>query len=209
MAHPNARLEALCDAVFAIAMTLLILDVRLPSPDGIASTAELWRALRHLAASVFTFILSFAVIFITWVNHHAVLRLVNKTSAAFLYANGFLLLTVVAIPFPTGLMGAFLPTDHAAPAVVLYNATLALVAAGWILVAGATLRGHLTSDGMAAATIADSARNGYFAFALYALLAGAAVWFPIPVAIVTTLTWLFWLVLGLRLKHVPASNGAR
>jgi len=205
-AHPNARLEALCDGVFAIAMTLLILDVRLPSTDEITNTAELWRALRHLAPSVFAFILSFGVILITWVNHHAVLRLVNNTSVAFMYANGFLLLTVVAIPFPTKLLGDFLQTNHAAPAVVLYNATLALVAVGWILVAGAAIHGHLTSDEGAAVTLGGSARNGYFAFALYALLAVAALWFPIPVAIVTTLSWLFWLVLGIRLKRVSVSS---
>lgn len=206
MTHPNARLEALCDGVFAIAMTLLILDVRLPSSDAFASTAEVWRALGHLVPSIFAFMLSFSVIFITWVNHHAVLRLVNNTSAAFVYANGFLLLTVVAIPFPTGLLGELLPTDHAAPAVVLYNATLALVAVGWILVSGAAHRGHLTIDEVAATRIRNSARNGYYAFALYALLAGVAVWWPIPVAILTTLTWLFWLVLGIRLKHGVASE---
>jgi uncharacterized membrane protein len=208
MTHPNARLEALCDGVFAIAMTLLILDVRLPSTDEITNTAELWRALRHLAPSVFAFLLSFGVILITWVNHHAVLRLVNKTSVAFMYANGFLLLTVVAIPFPTGLLGAFLQTNHAAPAVVLYNATLVLVAVGWILVSGAALRDHLTSDTGAAVTMGESARNGYFAFGLYALLAVAALWFPMPVAIVTTLSWLFWLVLGIRMKHVSVSRAA-
>lgn len=208
MTHPNARLEALCDGVFAIAMTLLILDVRLPSPGDVTNTAELWRALRHLAPSVFAFILSFGVILITWVNHHAVLRLVNKTSVAFMYANGFLLLTVVAIPFPTGLLGTFLQTNHAAPAVVLYNATLALVAVGWILVSGAAVRGRLTSDEGAAATMGESGRNGYFAFALYALLAVAAQWFPIPVAIVTTLSWLFWLVLGIRMKHISVPTAA-
>lgn len=209
MTHPNARLEALCDGVFAIAMTLLILDIRLPSTDDITNTAELWQALRHLMPSVFAFILSFGVILITWVNHHAVLRLVSNTSVAFMYANGFLLLTVVAIPFPTGLLGAFLQTSHAAPAVVLYNATLALVAVGWILVTGAAVHGHLTSGEGTAVAMGESARNGYFAFALYALLAVAALWFPIPVAIVTTLSWLFWLLLGIRLKHVSAEKVRR
>lgn len=200
--HPTFRLEMLCDAVFAIAMTLLILDVRLPPLDGVDSSAELWRALRLVTPSGFAFLLSFGVIFITWVNHHAVLRLVSNTSAAFMYANGFLLLTVVAIPFPAGLLGEFLWTDHSAPAVVLYNAILAAVAMGWILVTGTALRGGLTVDERAARAMGSNARNGYFALALYSLLAVAGVWLPIPVAIVTTLSWLFWLVLGIRMKHV-------
>lgn len=109
---------------------------------------------------------------------------------------------MVAIPFPTGLLGDRLLTNQAAPAVVLYNATLALVAIGWILVAGAAVRDHLTSDPRATVTMGASGRNGYFAFALYALLAILALWFPVPVAIVTTLSWLFWLVFGIRMKRV-------
>jgi uncharacterized membrane protein len=200
-AHPNARLEALCDGVFAIAMTLLIIDVKLPSPESLAGTSEVWGALRHLAPSVFAFLLSFGIILITWVNHHATMRLVSGSSAPFIYANGFLLLTVVSIPFPTGLLGDFLGTEHAAPAVVLYNAVLAAVAIGWILVSGAALKDRLTTDARATATLRDGRRNGWLAFALYALLAIAAVWFPLAVAVVTTVSWIFWLVYGIRMKH--------
>jgi uncharacterized membrane protein len=70
-ANPNARLEAFCDAVFAIALTLLIIDVRLPEMESITGAEELWRALRHVAPAALAFLLSFAVIFITWVNHHS------------------------------------------------------------------------------------------------------------------------------------------
>jgi uncharacterized membrane protein len=55
----------------------LIIDIRLPSMDSIRNTAELWRALQHLAPSVFAFVLSFGIIFITWVNHHGTLRLID------------------------------------------------------------------------------------------------------------------------------------
>jgi len=200
-AHPNARLEALSDGVFAIALTLLILDVKLPSTESIASTSELWRALQHLAPSIFAFVLSFGIILITWVNHHATLKLVNNSSASFIYANGFLLLTVVSIPFTAGLLGAYLWTDHASPAVVLYNAVLAVQAIAWILVSGAALKNHLTTDEKSTSTMRDSNRNGYFAFTLYFLLAMTALWFPLAIAMVTTATWIFWLGLGIRMKH--------
>jgi uncharacterized membrane protein len=199
--HANARLEALCDGVFAIAMTLLILDVRLPATESIAGTAELWRALQRLGPSACAFVLSFAIILITWMNHHATLKLVNGSSASFIYANGFLLLTVVSLPFPTGLLGTFVLTDHASPAVVLYDAVLSALAIGWILVSGAALHGRLTTDEGATATMRAGRTNGYFAFALYALLAVSAMWFPLAVAILTTLSWIFWLVLGIRMKQ--------
>ena len=114
-ANPNSRLEAFCDGVFAIALTLLIIDIKIPSTEKINTTSDFWLALKHIAPSVLAFVLSFIIILITWVNHHASLKLVNKSSPSFIYANGFMLLTVVFIPFPTSLMGEYILTDHAAP----------------------------------------------------------------------------------------------
>ena len=199
--HANSRLEAFCDGVFAIALTLLIIEIKHPAAESIASTAEFWSALRHLAPEVFAFVLSFGIILITWVNHHAGMKLVRGTSASFIYANGFLLLTVVFIPFPTGLLGEFVMTDHAGPAVFLYNAVIAIQAIGWILCSHAALGNGLAKDETSAATIRENGRNGYFAFLLYSLLAVSALWFPMAIAIATTLSWVFWLVKGVRMKH--------
>lgn len=200
--NANSRLEAFSDGVFAIAITLLILDVKLPPAESFASTAELWRALRHLSPIILAFVLSFGIILITWVNHHATLELVNRSSASFIYANGFLLLTVVFVPFPTGLLGEFLLTDHAAPAVAIYNAVLAAQAIGWILLTSAGLNNQLTIDDKSTSTMREGRRNGYFAFALYSIFSILALWFPIAIAVVTALSWIFWLALGIRWKRV-------
>ena len=194
----NSRLETFCDGVFAIALTLLVIDIKVPASHAIGTTRELWLALRHLVPSVLVFVLSFVIVLITWVNHHAAFRLVNRSSAAFIYANGFLLLTVVFMPFPTALVGEYLLTDHVAPAVVIYNAVSAVQAAGWILVAGAALRGGLTKDEKSASVMRNNRRNGYFALVVYSLLALIAIWFPLGIAIVTTMLWMYWLTLGLR-----------
>ena len=198
----NSRLEAFCDGVFAIALTLLIIDIKIPSMESIGSSTELWRALRHLGPEIFALALSFIIILITWVNHHGMLKLVRKSSPLFIYANGFLLLTVVFIPFPTSLLGAFIRTDHATPAVVLYNAVLACQAIGWILMSGSALKNRLVQEDHAVAQIRKLYQNGCFACGFYSLLALAAVWFPISSALITTASWIFWLVLGIRMKHV-------
>jgi uncharacterized membrane protein len=196
----NPRLEAFCDGVFANGLTLLVIDLRLESPGDIESTAAFWQALRQLGPSVFAFLLSFVIVLITWVNHHAALRLVRGSSPAFIYANGLLLLTVVFIPFPTSLLGSFLGTDHAGPAVVLYNAVLAVQALGWIALTGAALKANLVRD-EARPTMRENHRHGYGALGFYSLLAVLAIWFPLGVAIVTTASWAFWLVLGVRMKQ--------
>lgn len=199
--NPNSRLEAFCDGVFAIALTLLIIDIKIPSTEKINTTADFWLALRHITPSILAFVLSFIIILITWVNHHATLRLVHRSSPAFIYANGFMLLTVVFIPFPTSLVGEYILTDHAAPAVILYNSTLALQAISWILVTSSSLKDQLGKNEKSILAIRKNRKFGYFAFALYSLCTILAIWFPLAIAIVTTLTWIFWLIWGISIKH--------
>jgi len=199
--NPISRLEAFCDAVFAIALTLLIIDVKIPSTDKIHNTHDFWLALGHISPNIYAFLLSFTVILITWVNHHASLKLVHKSSASFIYSNGLLLLTVVFVPFPTSLMGEFILTDYAGPAVFLYNAVLAIQGLSWIFLCGSAIKNHLTKNEKSKIQMQVSRRNGYFAFTIYALFALLALWFPLTIAVVSTLTWIFWLIFGNKMNH--------
>src|SRR5262249_30814514 len=152
---------------FAFALTLLIIDVRPPETQTIHSAPTLWVALRHLGPAVFAFLLSFTVIFITWVNHRNTLRLVNRSSVSFIYANGFLLLGVVGIPFTTSLLGAFVFTPSAAPAVALYDALLAAQAIGWLAITSTALRNRLWGEEAAATVLTERRRRAYAAFGVY------------------------------------------
>lgn len=200
-ANPNSRLEAFCDGVFAIAITLLIIDIKVPSSESIATTADLWIALRHIGPSIYAFVLSFTIILITWVNHHGTMKLIRKTSAPFIFANGFLLLTVVFMPFPTALVGEYLLTDHSSPAVVLYVGTMGLQAIGWILLTAAALGNQLAKDDKSVVTLRDQKKYGYFGFLIYTIYTVVAFRFPLVIAILTTLTWIFWLILAIKIKH--------
>ena len=199
--NSNVRLETFCDGVFAIALTLLIIDIKIPVGESITSTNDLWLALQHLLPRLFAFLLSFVIIFITWVNHHNALKLVNKSSSAFIYANGFLLLTVVIMPFPTALLGETLFTNHAAPAVVLYAVVNGLQAIGWVLMIQTVLRPKLlTRDTRSAAVARSNLRNAYIAVFIYTVCALLAVWFPLVVALLITVIWSAWLINGINLK---------
>jgi uncharacterized membrane protein len=199
--NSNSRLEAFCDGVFAIALTLLIIDIKIPSTAEINNTSDFWYAPKLIVPSIFAFVLSFIVILITWVNHHNSLKLINKSSASFIYANGFLLLAVVFVPFPTSLVGEYISSGHAAPAVILYNSVLALQAIGWILICNAALKNHLCRNEKSTLAISENGRFGYFAFVLYSICAIAAFWFPLTITMITTITWIFWLIYGIKIKH--------
>jgi uncharacterized membrane protein len=198
-AHANARLETFCDGVFAIALTLLIIDVRIPVNTAIHTSADLWQALGHLLPTIFAFVLSFGIIFIAWVNHHEAMKLLDKSSHPLIYATGLLMLGVVLIPFPTALLGDNLFTSHASPAVVLYSATGVIMGVGWALTGWAALKPPgLARNERAAARVRTGLRNAYFAIVFYTTCAIVAVWLPLVAAVVITLMWIYWVIYGLR-----------
>ena len=199
----NTRLESFSDGVFAIALTLLIIDIKLPSTENIHTNHELLLALKYLTPSILAFLLSFIVILITWVNHHAALKLVHKSSPHFIYANGLQLLSVVFIPFPTSLLGDFVLTDHAAPAVSLYSAVFGLQAIAWALMTRAALdpANPLMTSEKAIHAGRMNLKRAYYAAALYTICAIAAFWFPLIIAIFVALTWILWLIIGINIKE--------
>ena len=203
MAEPssNSRLEAFCDGVFAVALTILVIDLKIPSGEAINSTGDLWRALLQLLPSALAFLLSFTIVFITWVNHHGTLKLIYTSTPAFIYANGFLLLTIVVLPFATSVLSENLFSNHAAPAVVLYAAINALQSLSWILLGRAALSPKLlTKDEKSTATARASQRSSYFSFGANIILAVLAFWFPQIVALLIGVIWLGWLVYGIRIR---------
>ena len=154
-----------------------------------------------MAPAISAFVLSFVIILITWVNHHEAFRLVSRSSASFIYANGVLLLTVVIMPFPTALVGEYVLTDHAAPAVVIFNAVT--VRSGGRLDSGGRggveERNRLTRDEKSTAAMRGMPSQWLLRpGVLYSVLALVAFWFPLTIAMVTTMLWAYWLVFGLR-----------
>ena len=118
----TSRIEAFSDGVFAIAITLLVLDLKVPPPEGFVSAARLEAVLLNLWPGYLAFLTSFVTILIMWVNHHAMFRLVARSDTALMFANGFLLLMVTVVPFPTSLVADYLTTPAAAPAAAIYSA---------------------------------------------------------------------------------------
>jgi uncharacterized membrane protein len=202
-ANPNARLEAFCDGVFAIALTLLIIDIKIPATEHISTTAQFWLALQHLLPGILAFLLSFITILITWVNHHGVLKLINKSTPPLNYANGLLLLTVVFVPFPTALLGDYILTDYATPSVVLYAAVFALQAFAWNLIGAVALNpaNMLSKNERAAIALRRAINNSYYALFFYSACTILAFWFPLIVAIAIAASWVAWLIVGINIKE--------
>jgi uncharacterized membrane protein len=121
---PPNRLEAFSDGVFAVAITLLALDLTVDGPGP--GNGSLAHQLRRQWPSFAAYAVSFFIIGITWVNHHDLLKTFARVDRALLFLNLLLLLFIVAIPFATSTMAAYLTQGGADShlAAALYGAVL-------------------------------------------------------------------------------------
>ncbi len=141
----NARLEAFSDGVFAIAITLLVLDLKVPELEEI-TPATLRSALLAQWPAYLGFLTSFLTILIIWVNHHALFRQLRGHTRPLLFANG-LLLVVTVLPFPTSLASRYILTSGAGVAAVVYCALqLALALTFNVIWSAAYRRNLLAAD---------------------------------------------------------------
>jgi uncharacterized membrane protein len=117
------RLEAFADAVFAIAITLLVIEIRLPPHEEVLRVGGVGPALLQLWPSYVGYVISFIVIGIMWANHHNLMKLVDRVDHGFITLTLLLLLCVAFLPFPTAVMAEHLAdpdTHERAVAVAFY-----------------------------------------------------------------------------------------
>jgi uncharacterized membrane protein len=118
----SGRVEAFSDGVFAIAITLLVLDIKIPQAHD---ATELWHALGAQWPSYFAYAVSFLVIGVMWVNHHTVFSYIATVDRTLMFLNLLLLMVVAALPFPTALVAENLQHSGAANvAAAVYGAVM-------------------------------------------------------------------------------------
>jgi uncharacterized membrane protein len=116
----TGRIEAFSDGVFAIAITLLILEIHIPTVEQVEGQDPLWRALLDLWPSYFGYLISFMVIGIMWINHHNIFKFFSGVDHWLLAINLALLLCISFIPFPTALLAEHITHPDERTAAVFY-----------------------------------------------------------------------------------------
>ena len=133
----KSRLEAFSDGVFAIVITLLILDIRFPEVEY----SRFQETFVSLLPRILAYVMSFIIIGLYWVVHHNSIHAMGKTDRGFLWLNILLLLCVSFIPFPTSLLGRY---PFQAGPIIVYGTTLILCnAVGDIMLVYVHYRPHL------------------------------------------------------------------
>jgi uncharacterized membrane protein len=172
----TARLETFADGVFAIAATLLIIDVR---PEG----RPLADALEHAWPSYAAYAVSFLTIGIMWANHHAMFGQIGRVNRPFLMLNVVLLMGVAFVPLPTRLVAEHLRHEGAEAAALLYGGTMVVIATGfaatWFYGAARLLRPD--ADRRAVSGISRSYLPGVPIYALATLSALVSPWLAVGI----------------------------
>jgi uncharacterized membrane protein len=167
----KARLEAFSDGVFAIAITLLVLDLHVPEVGDGSLAHALWRQWPADAS----YVVSFVTIGIIWVNHHAVFRHLERCDRRLLFLNVFLLLTVAVIPYPTALISHYARTPNAPAAAVAYGAVMVVMALCFNAIWHYSIRAGLLAPGADPREVSGITRS--FVPGPFLYLAGALIAF--------------------------------
>lgn len=191
-AKETARLETFADGVFAIAITLLVLEIHIP-----ATGEDLIDGLLAQWPSFAAYVTSFLGIGVMWVSHHQMFASIQRTTPSFLFLNVLFLLPVAFIPYPTAVVAQhILEPDSRTVAVLLYGAVSTVVAVMFNVLWAYAIRGNLIVGGRAGEAVARTVARGfrlgpfvYLAATLIALVnpivsmamfAGLAVYWMLP-----------------------------
>ena len=124
----TGRIEAFSDGVFAVAITLLVLDIKVPPFQPTNPAFSLSHELFAEWPAYLAFVMSFLTVLIMWINHHRIFGLIDRTDDRFMILNGLLLLCVTVVPFSTSLLAAYIRLPDARTATLVYAGTCFLMA---------------------------------------------------------------------------------
>lgn len=127
----KGRVETFSDGIFAIIVTLLVLEIKVPHVADHDSVRQLATALWGLLPKVIAWIISFLTVCVIWVNHHRIFEAVKTIDQPFFWLNANLLLWVSLLPFPTALMGDY---PHNPLAVSTYGAVSLMMGIAFVLI---------------------------------------------------------------------------
>ena len=177
----KTRLEAFSDAVIAILMTIMVLELKVPHGTD-------WGAVRPLVPVFLTYVLSFIFLGIYWTNHHHMIHATSRINGRILWANLHLLFWLSLVPFVTGWMGE----NHPAPLpTAAYGVVLLLAAIAYTILQLAIL-GHEGAGSRLHEAVGNDLK-GKASILLYVIaipLAFVSVWLSIGLYVIVTLLWI-------------------
>lgn len=190
------RLEAFSDAVFAFAITLLVLGLRDPTSD---SSISLFQGLLGEWPTFFAFVTSFTTVLIMWMNHHNMFNYIRRVDREFMLLNGSLLFFVTLTPFTTLLVASHILSGDANTAAVVYAGEFFLLAIAWNILWRYASREHrLLGKVVTTSQVEGVTRQYYVAPLFYALALIVAFFSALPSIVIILLVAAFYGITATR-----------
>ena len=188
------RLEAFSDGVFAVAITLLVLEIEVPGGEN------LWHELKEQWPSFAAFAVSFWVIGIIWVNHHGVIDHLKRADRGVLYLNLLVLMTVVFIPFSTELFAVHLKSgaDEKVAAIVYSSSFLAMGVSFGLLWTYVTSHRKALGVSLTDEEVRRTKRSFLIGNPIYALAFAMSFVSPAAVLVIVALVAFYYAIVGMR-----------
>ena len=202
MEKETVRMEGFSDAIFAIAITLLVLDLHIPDKETLTSTAAIISYLKGQWPSYLAISISFFSIYILWVNHHKVFKQIYIRNTGITFANGLILFFVTAVSYPTGLLARFFDTPSANLVVAIYTGIFVLINLSYNLLwyvdssDKTLLRPDITD-----AAIKKIKMNYLYGLPTYCLAFGLSFKYPTLALVICVVLWIFWAISSGRIHH--------
>lgn len=185
----KSRLEAFSDGVFAIIITIMVLELKIPESTD-------WETIRHLGPVFCSYLLSFVFIAIYWGNHHHLMHTVRKINAGIMWANMHLLFWLSLVPFATGWMGA---NKFERITVATYGGLLLVCGISYTILSLSIRRSYKAETPLTLA-LARSDVKGYFSVLLYGASIPLALFgYPYISALCFVTVSVMWLIPS---KHI-------
>ena len=160
------------------------------------TNSQLFTSLMNLWPSYFAFLLSFAAVLIMWINHHGFFKYLKTINSRFLYANGFLLLMVTFIPFPTAVLAEHINSPAANVSAAFYCGAMVLVSIAFNVLWFTTAYKRALVKVEISDSLIIKIRNAYFfGFFVYLTSFIISFFYALVGILICISLWIFWIIL--------------
>ena len=179
----KTRLEAFSDGVFAIIITIMVLEIKVPHESTMSALLELWPVFM-------SYLLSFVFVCIYWGNHHHLLHTVHHVNSDIIWSNMHLLFWLSLVPFTTGWMGE---NHFQELTVAAYAVNLLLCGIAYYILQKTIMKHHTFTEKLAEA-MKKQEKKGMASLVLYIISVAAAFYNPLISEIIFIVVSIMWVI---------------
>lgn len=193
MEKRTARLEAFSDGIFAVAITLLAIEIGIAEYHG-ATNQNLWECILEKWPDYFAYFNSFATVLLIWMGHHKMINKLRVANHWIILSNGLVLLLVALFPYPTKLVSAFIRTDAVNTAVSVYASFTGVIVISMAIFTKCLTRHKklLINSDKNLPWFRDMFKGQVIGITVYTIAAVVAFLSPAISLGLTFLMWIFW-----------------